>query len=586
MPFDASAVRCIAYEINDLVSQGRIEKVYQPENDEISLLIKSAKGSFRLVISANSQNPRMYLTTKVKENPAEPPMFCMLLRKHITSGRILKVESVGFERIIDISIETRSELGDVVTKHIMCEIMGKNSNIILVNEQGKIVDGIKRVDLSVSRVRNVFPGLSYSLPPDGDRKNPLLLTSDEIFEEINKLPEGKEMDKGLVSLFLGVSPLLMREALNKIDKTGALKGELTKEDLTNLSKVLEEIFGKIRNNKFTPLVLYKEGEEKPCDFAVYPVEQYEGGYYTKEYSSMSEVLEIYFQKRDLAERMRSRSYALMKTVSAKKDRTKKKLLIWHDTLKECEEREKHKIAGDIITANLYCMKQGDKSLTAINYYDEEQKEITIALDERLSPSKNAQMYYKKYQKAKTAEIEGKKQVEKALEELEYLESVIHEIENAASPTEIDEIKQELIDAGIIKNTDTKKKQKKKISFTPMEYSFMDYCIFAGRNNLQNDYLTLKASRANDLWLHTKNIPGSHVIVKYKGEDFPLKVIEAAAIIAATNSKGASSSKVDVDYCPVSHVKKPQGAKAGMVIYEIYNTATVSPDEKFCESIKV
>ncbi|MGM9550751.1 MAG: NFACT family protein [Clostridia bacterium] len=588
MPFDASAVRCTAYEINKMLQGGRIEKIYQPENDEIVLLVKCQKGNVRLVISANSQNPRIYITTKAKENPQDPPMFCMLMRKHITSGRILSVQSMGFERIIDISVEARNELGDMVEKHIMCEIMGKNSNIMLLSENGKIIDSVKHVDLSVSRVRNVFPGLRYTLPPDGGRKNPLLCTEEDFYNEIQSFPEGKNLDKALVASFLGVSPLQMREVMHKVlGRCDILSGELTDGDKKKIAKELSVLFEKIKNNVFTPLILYKKGEEKPIDFAVYPINQYGEEYYTKEEDNIFSVLELFYEKRDRVERMRSKSYALMKTVTGKIERTRKKLLIWHDTLKDCEEREKYKIAGDIITANLYSMKTGDKTLTAVNYYDENLSEITIALDESKSPSKNAQMYYKKYQKAKTAETEGKKQIEKATEDLDYLESVVHEIENAKTPSELEEIRLELVDAGIIKVVQSKKKQPKKNSISaPCEYKFKGYSIFSGKNNLQNDHLTLKMGRANDLWLHTKNIPGSHVLIKYQGEDFPKEVIEAAAIVAATNSKAKEGAKTDVDYCPVSHVKKPNGAKAGMVIYEGYFTATVTPDEKFCDSIKI
>lgn len=588
MPLDASAVRCAAYEINKILQGGRIEKIYQPEKDEIVLAVKNTNGNFRLVISANSANPRLYITNVNKENPTEPPMFCMLMRKHISSGRILAVKSIDFERITDILIESRNEMGDVVQKHLMCEIMGKNSNIILTDENGKIVDSIKHVDLTVSRVRNIFPGLTYQLPPDSDRKNPLEMTKEDFYEVLEKAASGRSIDKALTSAISGISPLMAREAaFDASGRCDAVVGETDDDERRRIASSLFDMFTKIKNYEFEVTLLYKKGEAKPFDFAVYPVRQYGEGYECEKMNSICEALEAFYSKRDAAERMRSRSYALMKTVTSQLEKIRKKITLLHTTLKECAEKEKYRIAGDIITANLYRMAKGDKELIAVNYYDEEQKEITISLDEMKTPSQNAQQYYRKYQKAKVAEVEAAKQIEKAQIEMEYLESVATSIELAKTPSALDEIKEELVSAGIIKTTFAKKKQAKKVKMSPPEeYLYEGYTIYSGRNNIQNDYLTLKIGRANDLWLHTKNIPGSHVLVKNRGEEIPKKVIEAAAVIASVNSKAAQSSKVEVDYCPVSHVKKPNGAKAGMVIYEGYSTAVVTPDEKFCEDIKV
>lgn len=588
MPLDASAVRCAAYEIDKILKGGRIEKIYQPERDEIVLAVKTPEGNFRLVISANSANPRLYITETVKENPQEPPMFCMLMRKHFSSGRIVGVKSVDFERITDITVEARSEMGDTVQKHIMCEIMGKNSNIILVNEAGKIIDSVKHVDLTVSRVRNVFPGLGYILPPDGERQNPLEMTAEDFYNTLAVSPEGKSIDKALTASIAGISPLMAREAAYcALGRCDMVIGEMSDADKAKCASSLYEMFEKIRNYEFEVSLLYKKGDSKPFDFAVYPVEQYGADFVCEKVDGVCAALELFYSKRDASERMRSRSYALTKTVSVQLERIRKKITLLYTTLSDCEKKEEYRIAGDIITANLYCMKKGDKTLTAVNYYDEEQREITITLDETKSPSQNAQLYYKKYQKAKIAEVEAAKQIEKAEKEAEYLESVLVYIEMAQTPSALDEIKQELEDGGIIKSTFAKKKAAKKVKLSPpCEYLYMGYTIFAGRNNVQNDYLTLKVGRANDMWLHTKNIPGSHVLIKNQGEEIPKKVIEAAAVIAATSSKGKASSKVEVDYCPVSHVKKPNGAKAGMVIYEGYSTAVVSPDEDFCESIRV
>ncbi len=585
MPLDATAVRCAAFEINEILAGGRIEKVYQPERDEIVLVVKNKGNANRLVISANSQNPRIYLTKEVKENPSEPPMFCMLMRKHILSGKITRVESVGFERVCRIDISSRNEMGDAVEKHIMCEIMGKNSNIILLDENEKIIDSVKHVDLTVSRVRNVFPGLSYHLPPDSDRKNPLEMTKDEIEECLNIFGDGKSIEKAMTSSMMGLSPLLCREAAYRaIGKCNLSVGEMTESEKKAVASELFDMMEKIKNGIFEAVVLYKEDVAAPMDFAAFDITQYGEGYKTEKRDSISEAMEEFYRKRDSAERMRSRSYALMKNMTNRLEKIRKKLTVLHTTLDDAAKKEKYRVAGDIITANLYRMKQGDKVLTAVNYYDENCGEITVELNEALSPSENAQAYYKKYQKAKVAEVEAAKQIEKAKSEAEYLESVIHEIEEAKTPSELDDIKEELTAGGVLKTTFAKKKQKRKVNMTPTEYFYKGYKIYAGRNNIQNDYLTLKIGRVNDLWLHTKAIPGSHVLIKSNGEEFPPDVIEAAAVIAATNSKGRKSPKVEVDYCMVSHVKKPNGAKSGMVVYEGYNSALVAPDEAFCEKL--
>ncbi len=587
MPLDSIAVRAVTAETEEKILNAKTDKIYQPEKDEIMLSLRTPSGTRRLVISANSQNPRIYLTEFSKENPAEPPMFCMLMRKHLTGAKVTKAVQVGFERITDIEFEARNEMGDSVKKHLICEIMGKNSNIILTDENMRIIDSVKHVDITVSQVRNIFPGLTYTLPPASDRMNPLEMSEEDFYGVLSRCPEGKNIDRALTPFIGGISPLIAREAaFRAVGDASVTIGELDEEKKRKISEKLFEIFKNVREGKFSPSVIYKEGDTKPADFSAVEIFQYGEGYVTVQKGSMCEAMEDYYRERDMAERMRSRSYALMKNVTGHIERLKKKLAILQNTLRDAMDREKYRISGDIIMANLHRMKNGDKELTAVNYYDEEQREITIKLDEAKSPSKNAQLYYKKYSKAKTAETEAEKQIELAEEELRYLESVANEIERAQSPSELDEIVRELSDSGLIKREAGKKKEKKPKKLSePDEYFYMGYTIFAGKNNLQNDYLTMKTGRSKDLWLHTKNIPGAHVLVKYKGEEFPDEVINAAAVIAATNSKGANAPKTDVDYCPVSHVRKPNGAKAGMVVYEGYNTASVSPDRKFCEKIR-
>lgn len=588
MPLDASSVRAVVFETDKELGGGRIEKIYQPERDEIVLSVRTENGAKRLVVSANASNPRMYITKSVKENPAEPPMFCMLMRKHLAGGRIIKISQFGFERAADIEIESRSEMGDTVKKHIICEIMGKNSNIILTGEDGKIIDAVKHVDLSQSRVRNIFPTLTYRLPPDTGRLNPLEAGETDFERAIKEAPPGKKLDKALPALIGGISPLIVREALFRAGVASYETGGQSEGDIRKTAVELKNIFEKVKKCEFSPTLIYEKDASAPMDFSSVDIFQYTGDFKTIRVGSMSEAMETFYSERDARERMRARSYALLKNVSSQLERIRKKKPLLFDTIKDAEGREKYKIAGDLITANLYRLKNGDESLICENFYDENLSETTIALDKAKSPSQNAQMYYKKYAKAKTALVEAAKQIEAAERDEEYLESVISEIERAKTPSELEEIHGELVREGIIKSgaRDGKKEKKTPSRSGPEEYSYMGYEIYSGKNNVQNDYLTMKTGRAKDLWLHTKNIPGSHVLVKYKGEEFPADVIRAAAVIAATKSSGAAAPKVDVDYCPVSHVRKPNGAKPGMVVYEGYNTASVAPDKDFCEKLRV
>ena len=585
MPLDAIALGAIAAELDEKLRDAKIEKVHQPERDEIMLVLKSRTGTYKLVISASGSNARMHLTSDSKENPPSPPMFCMLLRKHITGGRVVRIERMGYERVVDIELSCRNELGDIVARHIICEIMGRNSNIIFLDENRKIIDSVKHIDLTVSTVRNILPGLTYMMPPAGERLNPATATTEDYFMLLENAPEGRVADRAITDGVMGISPLLAGECVYRAaGSRDKFSGELSIAEKRKIADELYLMFQKEKQEDFEPCVLYTEKRERVADFAPFEIKQYGGGMECVFMEDMNSAANEFYFMRDRFARMRDRSSNIVKVITNNLRRAEKKLDILQRELKEAGDRDKLRIYGELVSANIYRIEKGDKELVAQNFYDENQAEVKIPLDNKLSPSKNAERYFTKYKKAKNTEIYATEQIKITMKEIEYLESVLYSVSNAKTPLDLAEIRAELIASGYIKSDGQKqKKEKQSPAGSPMEFSFMGYTIYVGRNNVQNDYLTLRMSRSNDLWLHTKNIPGSHVLVKYMGEDFPNRVIEKAAEIAAFYSKGRNSSYVEVDYCPVNHVKKPNGAKAGMVIYEGYSTALVKPSDEINEN---
>ncbi|MBQ3021734.1 MAG: NFACT family protein [Clostridia bacterium] len=586
MPLDAVALGAIAHELNTELKGAKIEKIHQPERDEILLVLKAQSGGKKLTISASSANSRIHLVTESKENPATPPMFCMLLRKHLTGGRVESVTRLGFERVIDIEISSRNEMGDIISRHLICEVMGRNSNIIFLDENRKIIDSVKHIDLTVSSVRNILPGLLYMMPPDTDRLNPETATEDEYFMMLANAPEGREADRAITDHVKGISPLLAGECVYRAcNQRNLFIGELTTAQKGKIAYELFGLFEKASKYEFSPCIIYSEDEKKTVDFAPFEIKQYESAVKIKNKKTMNEAACEFYFARDLHSRMNDRSGAITKIVTNNIRRAQKKLDILQGELKEAGDREKLKISGDLITANLYKIKKGDEKLITQNFYDADFSEIEIKLDNKLTPSQNATRYYTRYKKAKNTEIYAAKQMEITIKELEYLESVLYSVSNAQTPSHLAEIRGELVANGYIKSETNKKKKEKNLETSkPYEFLYKGYTIYVGRNNIQNDILTLKMSRSRDLWLHAKNIAGSHTLVKYMGEEFPNDVIEVAASLAAFYSKGKNSPYLEVDYCPVNHVKKPNGAKSGMVIYEGYNTAFVKPDGALAEKL--
>ncbi len=574
MSFDGFVTRSVTEELKEKILGGKIDKVYQPEREELILSIRTREGNYRLLLSASASNPRFHLTAVQRENPMTPPMLCMLMRKHLCGGVITGITQRGFDRVVRLDIETRNELGDICVKSVIVEIMGRHSNIILTDENNKIMDSAKHIDFTVSAVRQILPGLIYEESPVQDKLSPDAVSDIELMREIEKLADDELLDKFLVSIFMGMSPLLAREIVYRFSgHTKVTKGEA---DVAAFVLHTTEFLKGITENKFSPTLIIDKREKKPIAFSCVSLMQYENSSEFYENPSVSAVIDSFYEKRSNREFMNRRSAAFVKLVHNNIERCEKKLALHRENLEESKDREKFKMYGDLITANMYRIKYGMKSAVVENFYANGE-EIEIPLQEDISPSQNAQKYYKKYSKAKTTEQYATEQIGIAEEEKYYLESVLENLEKAETPAELDEIRIELANEGYLPKIAQKKKQEKKSE--PIKFISVDgFEILVGRNNRQNDELTLKTAYSTDIWFHTKNIPGSHTIVRTKGSgEAPDTTLMQAAKIAAYYSKGKNSSQVPVDYTIVKNVKKPNGAKPGMVIYDKYNTVYVLPE---------
>lgn len=575
MAFDAVSVRCLVGELQEKLINGRIDKIYQPEKDEITVNIRTLSESFKLVLSASSAHPRVHFTNVNKKNPKTAPLFCMLLRKHIGSGKITAIEQVGFERIIKISIESYDELGDLTTKYLIAEIMGRHSNIILTNKDMKIIDCIKHIDFTVSSVREVLPGLQYVSPPPQDKVD---LTDIHETVNIDFTAAAKTADKAILSSVAGISPLTAREIVYRaFSRTDVRCGELTD---SGKNKILYEtvcLARTVRENNFSPCIIINSATGKLMDFSATPIEQYENMAEIRTFTSMSDLLDTFYKTRDMHERMRQKSAGLVKLLGNNIERISKKLIILNKTLTNSKDKDKYRIYGDLLTANLYKITQGQTEIEVEDYYGG--GTVKISLSPTLTPSQNAQRYYKKYNKAKTAEVEAAKQIENAKNELEYLESTLAAVETADSEADLNAIRSELISEGYLTRKVSPKRQKQAAA-KPMRFISSDgFDIYVGKSNSQNDYLTTKLANSSDLWFHTKDIHGSHTVIKLGiDKDVPKSTITEAAEIAAYYSKARLSSQVPVDFTEIRNVKKPNGAKPGMVIYDNYNTIYVTPKE--------
>lgn len=585
MSFDGIVVKSLVGELREKLIDSKIDKVYQPEKDEVCLKIRSKEGACKLLLSASASHPRVYIANKYeKTNPKKAPVFCMTLRKYIQGGVIVGIDQVGFERIIKISVESYDELREKTCKDLYIEIMGKHSNIILVSDlEGKVIDSIKRVPLSVSRARQVLPGVSYELPPSQDKLNPLdIIDVDKFTLRINR-SKGPAF-KAIYGNILGLSPLVAREICVRVGLEANTEVEdLSNEDIRSLVDCINTTFDDLDKNKVYPSIIIDKKRDKIVEFSSIRLSQYKD--LTEIYDdSISTIIEDYYLAKDKKDRINQRASSMKKNLSLKLDRVKHKIDKQMIELKESENADKYRIKGELITSYIYMIKEGMDKVVLENFYDNN-KEIEIDLRVNLSPSENAQKYFKKYNKLKNAGEEISKQMVINIQEKEYLENTLLSIENCDDAKELKEIREELIREGYIKSYKMPKKDNKPGTDMRKFRSYHGKLIIVGKNNKQNDYLTLRLADNEDLWFHTKDIPGSHVLIKSAGMTVTDEELIEAATLAAYYSKARMSSNVPVDYTMRKNVKKPSGAKPGMVIYEKNKTIYVTPSDEAKAKIK-
>ena len=535
----------------------RVDKIYQPSREELLFSFKTFNGTKKLLLSARADSARVQLTNQFVENPAKPPMLTMLLRKHLSKAKLRDIEQDGFERILTFIFDASNELGDPVTFKLIIEIMGRHSNIILVNENGIIVECVKKIDEYVSSVRQVLPGIEYTLPPQQNKMN--ILTDD--IEKINSAINALDMKKSKAAgeVLQGISPIVAREIENGM--------------------TLEELREHIKNP--VPTVVFVDG---PKDYTYFEPKQYGSLGEFKTFNTFSELIDYFYCEQVRFERIRQRSNDLFRHLTTLEERAVRKAINRKNELEDCKNKEQLKVYGDLINSNLYRLEKGSLFYDLENYYDNNNI-VRIPADPTLTPSQNAQKYYKEYRKKQIAESKLNDFISQAEEEAKYLESVIDMLSRAQTENEISAIRAELFESGFLHKRIYKKNKPKKLE--PKKYlSSEGFVIRVGRNNVQNDELTLRMSKNYDLWFHVKDAAGSHTVVTaIKDKPFTDKLIREAAMLAAVNSKAAASSNVAVDYTIIKNVHKPNGAKFGMVIYDNYNTEYVTPNEEELSEVK-
>ena len=586
MPLDALCLSGVVAELKPILTGAKIDKVHQPGRDEMILALRLGRGNGRLLLSASPNHPRLQMTELSRENPDAPPMFCMLLRKHLMGGRILSVEQPHLERIVELRLEVLDELGDRKERRLILEAMGRRANLVLVDDQGRIVDCLRRVDGDMSAQRQLLPGLFYRLPPAMDKADPTALDGAEWLRQVEQAPGESRVDHWLLDTFGGWSPLVCREiAFRAGGRVDITFDELGAQGRVRVAEAAEALLNSVKENNFTPTVI--SIEKRPKDFTFFPAEQYEEAGECAAYPTFSALMDRFYEQRENQERIRQKGQDLIRSVTNARDRTARKIANQQRELDATQDRERLRQFGDIITSNLHTMERGMATLRALDFYDPEGAEVDIKLDPLLTPQQNAAKYYKEYNKAKTAEEMLTIQLEKGRRELDYLNSVLENITLAEGERDLQEIRQELADTGYLRRQTKGKDKGRRLSPKPMEFrSTAGLRISVGKNNVQNDLLTCKQAFKSDIWFHTQKIHGSHVILWTGGAQPDLQSLNEAACLAAWFSQGRESGKVPVDYTPVKYVKKPAGARPGMVVYTTYETAWVTPDEGLVKRLRV
>lgn len=597
MPFDAGVMAAVVKQLENTAVGARIDKIYQPDRDEIILNIRTQSESKRLLLSACAGSSRVGYLSADRENPMTPPMFCMLLRKRISGGHITGVRQIGFDRALEIKINSSDELGFASDKYLICEIMGTYSNVVFLDENRRIISVLYPVSLSVSNKRQVLCGFEYQNPPKQEGKiNALDVKREDFFERCSKILEfgnPQAADKFLISNFAGLSPLVAREIVYR--STGITNAPLSADFIEKLWFNFNKIYGDVKNGNFSPCLIYDKNG-RVMDFSFCDIRQYEMSAVIEKIDDISSLLDAFYFERDRQEHIKRRGQDILKILTNAESRIKKKTALQRESLAECEQRDKWKYFADLITANMYLIKKGQKTVTVTDYCDENLKEVEVPLDIRLTPSQNAQRYYKKYAKAKSAQIMLAKQLEEAEKELEYINTVFESLAKAENDADVAQIRTELSMSGYGKKLENMKKsgskskkdfkQNMKKEYTPMHFvTSGGYEVLCGKNNLQNDYVTTVLASKDDYWFHVKNAPGSHVVMKC-GKDEPCaNDFTQCASIAAYYSSQKDTPHAAVDYTRVRHVKKPSGSKPGFVIYETNYTAFVSADKAQIDSLR-
>ena len=578
MPLDAICLQAVAEELRPQLLGLRIDKVQQPARDQVVLLLRGR----RLLLNAGANAPRIQLTETLRDNPAEPPMFCMLLRKHLTGAKIVALTQPPLERLVRLELEITDDFGRPGRRTLVLEAMGRRSNLILLDGEGRIIDCLRRVDADLSAARQVLPGLYYEPPAAGGRLPVTEETEEGFFQKLASANPERQIDAFLLDCYFGMSPLMARElafrAAGETDcRLCALEGE------ERLWQEVRNVVSMIQESRFTPVCLKRDG--RPEEFSCFPIVQYGGAMEMEVSSSFSKLLDEFYEAREQRERVRQRGADLIRTASTARDRLRRKLAMQERDYIQTQSRDQLRICGDLITSNLYRMERGQGKLVCENYYDEAGSEAVIQLDPLLTPQQNAAQYYKRYAKAKTAERYLRQQMEIARRDLEYLESVLEEIGRAETEQDFLEIRSELREAGFLKKQG--KKEPRQRAARPREFRTSGgFLVLVGRNNRQNDHLTLREADHRDLWLHTQKLHGSHVILRTGGQAVGEDDLVEAAKLAAWYSQARESGNVPVDYARVKDVKKPAGARPGMVVYTKYQTVNVTPEEALVKQLKI
>ena len=576
MPMDGVMLGFIARELSHKLKDGRIDRVIQPERDEIHLLIRAQGENHRLLLCASPNGARVHLTAHAKTGPMEPPMLCMLLRKHLSSGRITDVRRVAGDRILEIDINALNELGDQVTRTLIIEIMGRHSNIILKNSDGRIIDASRHVDEEISRVRLVLPGLPYEYPPSQGKLDPDTASAEEIARRLEET--GGKLHKAISAVIAGFSPQAAKEAALRV--CGDSERLVTEMDPLEAARALRTYLDAMP--QMGPCAVMMSEEGVPSD--IYPFEQLRlFGMPCERYDSPSAALDAFYYERDRRERMNQKASSIAHTIKNHIERCEKKIAIQNEALGNAARMEEYRKSGELIQANLYRLKKGDPFAEVEDFYSEDYAPIRVPMDVSLSPAQNAQRYFKLYQKARNARTLAAEQKQKAEQELDYLEQMADDLRKCTDSAGLSELRQMLVASGHVRAAVSRVKQRKEAPSQPMKFLSGDGIeIEVGKNALQNERLTMGA-KGDELWLHAQKMPGSHVIVH--STDVPETTLMEAAMLAAYYSKGVRSAQVPIDATLRRYIKKPGGTPAGFVIYTHQRTLYITPDEAAVRRIK-